>query len=105
MTPLALGNEVWEVPIDPAWPGFAGHHRVAGKMPGDPVVPGAELVEWALAIAGPAAELLRARFVTPVRPGEVVRLTRAMSSRGMVVVASCAGRTVAELLFAKSTDA
>mgnify|MGYP000735620052 CR=1 FL=1 len=94
MIPLALPDGGWEVIIDPAWPGFAGH------FPGDPIVPAALLVQWALAIAGPAAELTRARFVAPVRPGDRVVLTRADSTRGMVVVARCDQRTVAELLFA-----
>ena len=95
MTPIAQDDGGWEVQVESDWPGFAGH------FPQHPIVPAAEVVEWALAIAGPTGGLTRARFIAPVRPGDCVRLVRAPSSRGMVVVASCAGRTVAELLFAE----
>ncbi|MFZ5482494.1 MAG: hydroxymyristoyl-ACP dehydratase [Myxococcota bacterium] len=49
------------------FPEFPGH------FDGDPLVPGAALLEWVAREAG-LARFTRVRFVAPVRPGEAVAL-------------------------------
>jgi len=69
LTPVAAGPGRWLLEVDPAWPGFAGH------FPGDPVLPAAELIDCAATILAAAnRELIVARFLLPVRPGNQLEL-------------------------------
>jgi hypothetical protein len=61
----AIDADVW---FPPAWPVFRGH------FPGDPIVPGAELVRLAVSLTGRAlAGVPRFSFRRPVRPDAVAR--------------------------------
>lgn len=82
---------------------FASDHpTAAGHFPGDPIIPGAVLLDTALtAIAtedgrrpGPC-RLRSAKFLHPVRPGDRMRLEwRAAPSGGIAFTASVDGRPV-----------
>jgi 3-hydroxymyristoyl/3-hydroxydecanoyl-(acyl carrier protein) dehydratase len=50
------------------FPAYPGH------FDGNPLVPGAALLEWVAAETG-ATRFARVRFLAPVRPGEEVALT------------------------------
>ena len=65
--------------IGPELPAFRGH------FPGDPVVPGVVLVDWAVRLGreaygdlGPFAGLDQVKFLEPVRPGDEVELVLAL---------------------------
>jgi len=54
----------------------AGHPTAAGHFPGNPIIPGALLLDHALRAIGAAApvEIQVAKFLRPVRPGDDVRI-------------------------------
>jgi 3-hydroxymyristoyl/3-hydroxydecanoyl-(acyl carrier protein) dehydratase len=85
----------WIVGVDPLWPGFEGH------FPGNPLVPAAEMVGWAQAIAKQRrfAEtvIAKARFLSPVRPGENLRLDVAEKGPALTIVITRDGVGVAEI--------
>lgn len=83
----------WLVRIDPEWPGFAGH------FPGDPILPAAELIEFARSCCGfgDTFELVKARFVAAVRPGDAVRITVDERGEAHQVRFAVDGERVAEL--------
>jgi len=95
VTPLRVG-EAWTVAVDPAWPGFAGH------FPGNPLVPAAELIAWAMTVAEAAgvatACIARAKFLLPVRPGDAVTLRLLAPA---TVRVERAGERVAEVVFGR----
>ena len=71
----------WQVPAD--HPAFAGH------FPGRPIVPGVVLLDEALRcteslLAAPAAgwQIAQAKFLSPVGPGETLRIRIERSPRG-----------------------
>lgn len=69
LTPVATGPGRWRLDVDPAWPGFVGH------FPGNPLLPAAELIDCAGAVLGVGThELIVARFLLPVRPGDQLDL-------------------------------
>jgi 3-hydroxymyristoyl/3-hydroxydecanoyl-(acyl carrier protein) dehydratase len=70
MRPEPQPDGTWLVLVEPAWPGFAGH------FPGDPILPAAVMTDWALAVLDQPVALVRAKFIAPLRPGDVARLTR-----------------------------
>jgi 3-hydroxymyristoyl/3-hydroxydecanoyl-(acyl carrier protein) dehydratase len=78
MRPSRAADGSWSVVIDPAWPGFAGH------FPGNPILPGAELVDWALFVAQnanvPTNGIAKARFLAPVRPNDSLKIEVARST-------------------------
>lgn len=94
MRPRANGAE-WQVDADPSWPGFAGH------FPGNPLVPAAEMLAWALDIAGKrgftGTSISKARFLAPVRPGESLRLSAANNGNSFVVAIARGDTAVAEI--------
>ncbi len=70
LTPVAIGPGRWRLEVDPAWPGFAGH------FPGNPLLPAAELIDCAsMVLEVGTNELIVARFLLPVRPGDQLDLT------------------------------
>jgi 3-hydroxyacyl-[acyl-carrier-protein] dehydratase len=83
MQPETAADGGWTVTLDPTWPGFAGH------FPGDPILPGAEMLDWALELASTAGAPLscvtKARFIAPARPGDVLRIELAGSQAGVRV--------------------
>ena len=69
--------------IGPELPAFQGH------FPGDPVVPGVVLVDWAIRLGqeafgplGPFAGLDQVKFLEPLRPGCEVELIVALDRSG-----------------------
>ncbi len=65
MTPTRNTDGNWELFVNPDWPGFAGH------FPGNPILPAAEIIDLVGQTLGVGtAELMLARFVLPVVPGE-----------------------------------
>lgn len=94
MIPVATAADTWTVAVPGDWPGFAGH------FPGDPILPGAELVELARGCAGDPAELRRARFLAAVRPGDTLRLRRIVAAAGTRISVERGDQLVAELIFA-----
>jgi 3-hydroxymyristoyl/3-hydroxydecanoyl-(acyl carrier protein) dehydratase len=54
----------------------AAHPTAAGHFPGNPIIPGALLLDHALRAIGVAApvELQVAKFLAPVRPGDAVSI-------------------------------
>ena len=69
------------IPID--HPAFAGH------FPGNPIVPGVVLLDevvHAAMTAGPSAEktcrVVSAKFLSPVRPGEIVKVSLEVEPSG-----------------------
>jgi 3-hydroxyacyl-[acyl-carrier-protein] dehydratase len=65
--------------VDPAWPAFEGH------FPGAPILPGAYLLALVVReieqhaalpslVAGRELQVQQVKFLSPVRPGDVLRL-------------------------------
>jgi len=54
----------------------AGHPTAAGHFPGNPIIPGALLLDHALRVIGAAApvEIQVAKFLRPIRPGDSVAI-------------------------------
>jgi 3-hydroxyacyl-[acyl-carrier-protein] dehydratase len=54
----------------------AGHPTATGHFPGNPIIPGALLLDHALRAigAGTPLEIQVAKFLRPVRPGETVEI-------------------------------
>lgn len=54
----------------------AGHPTAAGHFPGNPIIPGALLLDHALSAIGAGApvEIQVAKFLRPVRPGDSVAI-------------------------------
>lgn len=89
LTPVATGPGRWRLDVDPAWPGFAGH------FPGNPLLPAAELIDCAATVmAATACELVVARFLKPVRPGDQLELVQEAAATLRI---QCGTDTVAEL--------
>jgi 3-hydroxymyristoyl/3-hydroxydecanoyl-(acyl carrier protein) dehydratase len=89
MEPEPLPDGTWRVVVPRDWPGFAGH------FPGDPILPAAVLIDLALAVAGGATGIAKARFLAPVRPGDELRL----AVNGARVTIGTTEATVAEIRF------
>ena len=93
MIPTLNPDGSWELFVTPDWPGFAGH------FPGNPILPAAEIIDLVGHTLGVgSAELVLARFLLPVVPGdrvhwhgqntkELQRSLRIQVQRGETVVA------------------
>ena len=75
----------WVLPL----PIAADHPAYAGHFPGQPILPGVVLLDAALhalatqhGLAGDAVQLNAAKFLSPVRPGEVLTLHASASPAG-----------------------
>jgi 3-hydroxymyristoyl/3-hydroxydecanoyl-(acyl carrier protein) dehydratase len=63
----------------------AEHPAVAGHFPGNPIMPGALLLDQVVQLLGDSATVIRsAKFFRPVRPGERVRVTWEAEAGGEV---------------------
>jgi 3-hydroxymyristoyl/3-hydroxydecanoyl-(acyl carrier protein) dehydratase len=85
-------SEPFSLTIDPAHPSLAGH------FPGDPIVPGAILLDYAIAHIERAFErkvatILAAKFLAPVRPLQTVTFRVARGDNDRVTVAASVGST------------
>ncbi len=74
---------MWEVPMD--LPAFAGH------FPGNAIVPGVVLLDQALYRAqmfwgheGGSLQVAQAKFLSPVKPGELLRFELEMTPRSNI---------------------
>lgn len=79
----------------------ADHPAARGHFPGNPIVPGAVLLNEALRAVGAAlgSDLSRcrvssAKFPSPSRPGDRVEIEFSASGAAVALVCSVAGRTV-----------
>ncbi|MBL6077892.1 beta-hydroxyacyl-ACP dehydratase [Belnapia sp. T18] len=74
----------------------AGHPALPGHFPGRPILPGVVLLDAVLQAAGhDRAHLLRAKFIAPVLPGDVVEIALTPRSGGRIGFACASGgRTV-----------
>lgn len=92
-------DDGWQTPVDPDWPGFAGH------FPGLPILPAAELLAAAMrcvADGGGTTTVLRsARFRRPVAPGDHLRWHAVPDARGWRVHAERDGERICEFAFAE----
>lgn len=93
----------------------ADHPMLAGHFPGDPIVPGAWLLSFALArarralpalgLAGRVDGVASAKFLRPVRPGDVLELTlRPRGDAGVAFAFACGDATVASGVLAIGVD-
>jgi acyl-coenzyme A synthetase/AMP-(fatty) acid ligase len=92
--PAGAAAALLPIAIDPAHPAFAGH------FPGMPIVPGVVLLDaalHALALDGTApCEIVSAKFLGIVRPGEELGLKRQLLASGRVHFdLMCGGRCIA----------
>jgi 3-hydroxymyristoyl/3-hydroxydecanoyl-(acyl carrier protein) dehydratase len=79
--------------IDPAHPSLAGH------FPGDPIVPGAILLDYAIghierSFSRKVATILAAKFHVPVRPLQTVTFRVARGDKDRVTVTASVGSTI-----------
>jgi 3-hydroxyacyl-[acyl-carrier-protein] dehydratase len=86
-------TETVSLTIDPAHPSLAGH------FPGDPIVPGAILLDYAIAHVEGAfgrkvVGILAAKFLVPVRPQQTVTFRVAGGDNGRVTITALIGRAV-----------
>lgn len=73
------------------WTPRPDHTVFAGHFPGDPLLPGALLIDWAMSTfaqrkAGESAQgtIRQAKFLYPARPGKTLVLSQTPASRGRV---------------------
>ncbi len=77
------------------------HPALPGHFPGNPLVPAVVLIDHASEAArealalGPLAAILRAKFLAPIRPGEVVHLAFAPRGEGVVSITGTRGEATA----------
>ncbi len=83
-----------QIAQEPAW--------AIGHFPGDPILPGAKLLDHvihALTDAGvlqnPACQIAQSKFSAPVRPGETIRLSWKTTGRRLQFVCQAGATTVA----------
>ena len=74
------------------------HPALPGHFPGEPIVPGVVLLDAAMALiaasVGSPPALSMAKFLAPVRPGEVVSVTYSAQADGIGFVCTVAGVAV-----------
>lgn len=83
-----------QIAQEPAW--------AIGHFPGDPILPGAKLLDHVLhaltdagALQSPACQVAQSKFSAPVRPGETIRLTWKTTGNRLQFVCQVGGTTVA----------
>lgn len=101
----------FEIEVERDHPVFAGH------FPGEPIVPGVLLLDWALCeIEAREHSLLErcvllpgklnvVKFLTPVRPGDVLIVTYECEATKIACRIECGQQLVATATFALHTDA
>lgn len=86
-------TETFSLTIDPEHPSLPGH------FPGDPIVPGAILLDYAIANVERAfgrkvAMILDAKFLVPVRPQQTVIFALARGDNDRVTVTASVGGAI-----------
>jgi len=103
MTRQALDGLVGTTPGEDGWSSreyrFASDHPTgAGHFPGNPIIPGALLLDRVLQVIGPQAgrrDVRVAKFLRPVRPGDVVTFRWRRNGRDITFECVLAGGDVA----------
>ncbi len=75
----------------------AGHPTAMGHFPGNPIIPGALLLDQVLGTIGVAApiEVQVAKFLAPVRPGDDIAIRWRRQETGAVAFECRVGETLA----------
>ena len=87
----------------------ADHPALPGHFPGNPVVPGAVLLDRVLAFAqdatgSPVGQVLSAKFRTPLEPGIACRLRLARRANGAIEVTGEAAGAVVLVALLETED-